>query len=117
MSYLEDDLRMALRRAEPSEDFAERVLARVNAPVPPKRAWWEDLAVLVRPPRVQWAALAVILSIMIPVASLEYRKERQLRAEGQMAKQQLVFAVRVAGSKLHSVQRKVLEIGQTENRL
>ena len=57
MSYLEDDLKMALRRTEPPEGFAERVLARANGPAPPEPSWWEYLTVLVRPPRVQWVAL------------------------------------------------------------
>ena len=117
MSYLEDDLKMALRREEPPEDFAGRVLARVAAPSQPKLNWWRDLGLVFRPPRVQWVALSVLASVLIPVASIQYHKEQRLRAEGQMAKQRLVFAVRIAGSKLHDVQRKVLEMSQTENRL
>jgi len=116
MSYLEDDLKMALRRAEPSEDFTERVLARLHAPAR-KRNLWEEFTVLFFPPRLQWVALRVVASIAIPFAALQYHKEQKLRAEGAMAKQQLVFAMRVAGSKLHHVQRKVLEMTQTENRL
>jgi hypothetical protein len=116
MSYLEDDLRMALRRAEPPEDFTDRVLARLSS-LAAEPAWWERLAVLLRPPRVQWVALSVIVSIMIPAAGVEYRRQKQYRAEGEAAKAQLVFAVRVAGSKLHHVQKKVMEIGRTETRI
>ena len=117
MSYLEDDLKMALRRTEPPEDFAKRVLTRANAPAPPEPAWWGRLAVLLRPPRVQWVALSVVASIIIPVAGVQYRKERQLQVEGEKAKEQLVLAVRVAGSKLHHVQQKVLEMGRMDTRL
>lgn len=117
MSYLEDDLKMALRREEPPEDFAGRVLARVAAPAKSQASWWRDLGVIFRPPRVQWVALSVMASMLIPVATIQYRKEQRLRVEGQMAKQRLVFAVRIAGSKLHGVQQKVLEMSQTENRL
>jgi hypothetical protein len=107
MSNLEDDLKIALRREEPAADFTERVLARLNQP-PAEPTWRERLAVLVRPPRLQWVALTVIVSVMVPVASVQYRKELAYRAEGERAKQQLLFAVRVAGSKLHQAQRKVL---------
>jgi hypothetical protein len=117
MSYLEDDLRKALRRAEPPEDFVDRVLARVHAPAPPEPAWWKRLVVLFEPPRVQWVALSVIVSIMIPVAGVQYRKELRRRAEGERAKEQILFAVRLAGNKLHRVQRKVLEIGRADARL
>ena len=116
MSYLEDDLKLALKRAEPSGDFTERVLARLNAP-PRKRSWWEELAVLFQPPRVQWVALTVVASVVIPIAGIQYHKEQRLRAQGEMAKQELVFAMRMAGSKLHKVQQKVLGMSQTENRL
>jgi len=117
MSYLEDELKKALRRAEPSAGFAERVLARANGPAPAEPSWWERLAVLVRPPRMQWVALSLIVSIMVPVAGVQYRKERQARAEGQRAKEQLVFAVRMAGNRLHRVQQKVLEMGRMDTRL
>ena len=117
MSYLEDDLKIALQRTEPSEDFVDRVLARVNQPPPPEPKWWERLSVLLRPPRVQWMAASVVLSVMIPVALVQYHKEQRMRAEGEKAKEQLMFAVRVAGSKLHHVQQKVLEMGRMETRL
>jgi hypothetical protein len=107
MSNLEDDLKIALRRDEPAADFTERVLARLNQPLA-EPTWRERLAVLVRPPRLQWVALTVIVSVMVPVASVQYRKELAYRAEGERAKEQLLLAVRVAGSKLHQAQRKVL---------
>jgi hypothetical protein len=117
MSYLEDDLKKALRRVEPREDFVDRVLARMNAPAPPEPAWWKRLMVLFNPPRVQWVALSVIVSVMIPVAGVQYRKELRRRAEGERAKEQILFAVRIAGNKLHRVQRKVMEIGRTDAHL
>jgi hypothetical protein len=117
MSYLEDDLKKALRRTEPSEDFVDRVLARVNQPPPPEPSWWQPLAMVLRPPRLQWVALSVILSIMIPMAAFEYRSQQRMRAEGEKAKEQLVFAMRVAGNKLHHVRQKVLEMGRADSRL
>lgn len=116
MSYLEDDLKMALRRREPPEGFANRVLARANGPAPAQPSWWQCLTVLVRPPRLQWVALSLIVSFIIPAAGV-YRKERQTRAEGEKAKEQLVFAVRMTGNKLHRVQQKVLEMGRMDTRL
>jgi len=116
MSYLEDDLKMALRRTEPPDGFANRVLARVNGPASAEPSWWQHLTVLARPPRLQWVALSLMVSFMIPAAGV-YRKERQARAEGERAKEQLVFAMRVTGNKLHRVHQKVLEMGRTDTRL
>lgn len=115
MSYLEEDLKAALRRVEAPPDFTARVLERVAAPYAPKRKWWAGLALLMRPPRVQWVALSVIAGMVIPIAGIYEREQR--RMEGEMAKQQLIYAVRLAGSKLHHVQKKVFEISQTDGRL
>ena len=117
MSNLEDNLKAALERTDPPPGFSGRVLARLNGQAPPKVAWWDLLSVLLRPPRIQWVALSVILSIMIPFAGIRYQKERRLRTEGEKAKEQLVFAVHIAGNKLHRVQQKVLEIGRMDTRL
>jgi len=118
MSYLEEDLKLALQRIEPPPDFAARVLARANGKPPePKAAWWQLLALLLRPPRIQWVALSLIFSIMIPAAGIRYHREMRLRAEGERAKEQLMFAVHMAGSKLHKVQQRVLEMGRTDTRL
>jgi len=117
MSHLEDDLRAALQREEPSADFADRVLARLEHPATPRPSWQEGLAVLMRPPRLLWVAVCLIVCVMIPFAEVQYRKQRQYLADGERAKQQLLFAVRMAGSKLHQAQKKVLEGGRTETRL
>ena len=117
MSNLEENLKAALERAEPPSQFTARVLARLNGQAPPRLSSWELFGVFLRPPRIQWVALSVILSSVIPFAGIQYQKERRLRAEGEKAKDQLVFAVHVAGNKLRRVQQKVLEIGRMDTRL
>jgi hypothetical protein len=117
MSYLEDDLKVALKRKEPPAGFAEQVLARLAAPAQAKPSWWRELAVVFQPPRLQWVAVSVIASILIPMAAVEYRSQRRARAEGEMAKERLVLAVRIAGSKLHRVQQRVRDISRTEHRI
>lgn len=115
MSNLEDDLRQALRREEPPADLTERVLARLNQA--PEPSWLERLSVLLRPPRLQWVALVLVVSVLLPYAGVHYQKERQYRAEGERAKQQLLFAVRMAGSKLQQAQKKVLETSRLDGRI
>jgi hypothetical protein len=115
MSNLEEDLKMALRRGEPPADFTDRVLARLSQP--PEPSWRERLSVLMRPPRLQWVAITVMVSVLLPTAALQYHKEQQYQAEGERAKQQLLFAVRIAGSRLHQAQKKVLEGGRMDTRL
>ena len=91
MAPLEDELRSALRRREPSPDFTERVLARVAA-VPVRRA---------PQPWVRWVA-AMAATLLLAAGGLEYRHYR-----GERAKDQVLLAVRIAGSKLNKAQKKV----------
>jgi len=91
MASLDDELRSALRRREPSPDFAARVMARVSAaPVRPARQPW-----------VRWVA-AMAAALLLTVGGLEYREY-----QGERAKDQVLLAMRIAGSKLNKAQRKV----------
>ena len=91
MASLEDELRSALGRREPSPDFTERVLARVSAP--PVRRGLQ--------PWARWVA-AIAAALLLTAGSLEYRQYRGERAKGQV-----LLAVRIAGSKLNKAQRRV----------
>jgi hypothetical protein len=53
--------------------------------------------------------------LVVPFAALEYRHERQVRAQGEMAKQQLMLAMRIAGAELHHAQQQVQRISRMEN--
>ena len=79
MSRLDDELKIAFQRQEPSADFAARVLARVNeAPAPrPRPTAWQRLAglfamPLISRPRLRYAAVGAmaLLLIIIGIALL-----------------------------------------------
>ena len=112
MSRLDDGLREALRRVDPGPDFTRAVLERAAA-ARPKESWWQRLAFGMRPPLVRWAAAGLVACALL-ATGVEYQHERQQRAEGEAAKQQLVLALRIAGAKLHGVQEKVLERANRE---
>jgi hypothetical protein len=87
---LEDEIRAALRRREPSPDFTARVLARVSAaPARPRRPW------------VRWVA-AMAASVLLAAGAAEYRHYR-----GEQAKSQVMLAVKIAAAKLNKVHKKV----------
>jgi hypothetical protein len=88
---LEDELRSALRRKEPSPEFTERVLARVGN-VPVRRA---------PRPWVRWVA-AMAASVLLAAGAIEYRQYR-----GEQARSQVLLALRIAGGKLNKAQKKV----------
>jgi hypothetical protein len=88
---LEDELRSALRRKEPSPEFTERVLARV-AGRPLRRA---------SRPWVRWVA-AMAASILLAAGAMGYRQY-----QGERARSQVLLALRIAGGKLNKAQKKV----------
>ena len=99
---LEDELRSALRRREPSPEFTEQVLARVSA-APARRT------PRLSQPWVRWMA-AVAAALLLTVGDLEYR-----HYQGERAKDQVLLAVRIAGSKLNKAQKKVHMLAHRSN--
>src|SRR5215216_6472894 len=74
MSRLDDELRVAFRRREPSTDFAARVLERVNETPAPKKNWWQKLAELFEMPRVRWVAIGVAASLLVAISLAGYSR-------------------------------------------
>jgi len=81
---LEDELRSALRREEPPRDWSRDYSARA-----PRR--WRS-----------FAAVAALITVMLPYGIHERRQE-----QGKEAKRRLVLALELAGSRLHRT-RKIL---------
>lgn len=96
MDWLDQELKHALRREEPSPDFAARVL-RSAAGTARHRSRWP---VLWR----RWLAVAAAL-LVICGAGIGYR-----RHQGAVARQQVMFAVKFAGAKMIFIQTRVREV-------
>ena len=79
MDWLEQELAQALARKEPSAGFDGRVRARIHR-------------------RPQWLAVAATILVMVGAGEV-WRQH-----EGQVAKEQVMTAMRIAGSKLNHVQ-------------
>lgn len=112
MKRLEDELRKALQSEEPPAGFAERVMARTAAAERAKaRAGWTWLGFF-QMPALRWAATSA-LTVALVAGGVFLRREHQQRAEGEKAKEQLMLALRIAGSKLQIVQVSVRDISDT----
>jgi hypothetical protein len=95
---LENALAAALRREGAPERFAEQVLSRANACTVPAAPWW-------RVPVVRWSAAATVaVACIAEGVSLH---ERQQRIRGEEARQQVLMALRITGSKLRGVQEQL----------
>lgn len=93
MTPFDDQLREALRRVEPPAGFVERALARAAGERKPPRR-------VIRFPHYV-AALAASLALVVG----GYRVQEYRR--GQQAKEQLMLALEITGSRLSQVQQKI----------
>jgi hypothetical protein len=82
MDWLEQELAKALARKEPAAGFDGRVRARMHR-------------------RPRWLAIAATILVMMG-AGEAWRQHR-----GQLAKEQVMTAMRIAGSKLNRVQMQL----------
>ena len=110
---MEDELRKALRHQDAPDGFADRVLARVAGQAPGQKAvrrlsWLDFFA----RPLVRWAALAAVSAGTI--VGVHVHDIRRQRAEGEAAKERLILALRIAGSKLQLAKSKVHEINANQ---
>lgn len=117
---LEHALQDALRREDAPENFAAKVLTRVarkSAETEPQHSW---ISIFSRA-ALRWAAFAAV-STCLALGGIHYRHLQRERAQGEAAKQQLMLALRIAGTKLQLAKSKVNEINtsrpqsQPENR-
>lgn len=94
---IESDLKRALRRESPPEGFSSRVMSRLAAePRAGRRVPW-------------WRAAAAGLVLTAIAGGWVAHEERQ--REGERARDEVLLALRIAGSKVRTAQEHVREIG------
>jgi len=74
MSRLDDELRKAFRREQPSVDFTTRLLERVAQQPAPRARWWQRLALLLEPPKLRWVAIGVTASLLLAIGAAQYSR-------------------------------------------
>ncbi len=109
MSLFEDELRKAMERREPGEDFTARILARVEREESRKsRSSWIPFW------RLTWQAgyarLAWAAALLLIFTGLVGYRQHVRAMEGRAAKQQLLAAMHIAGAQLHEAQLRVKRI-------
>jgi hypothetical protein len=128
MNRFDDELRLALRREEPSPDFTNRVMARVaelqkQENPREKTDWLRKLAEFFQPPQMKWMkwAMAGAMAAVLLIAGFGVHRSRENErrrlaeiAEGERAKEQVMLAMRIASAKLNVAQKKVYESASHE---
>ncbi len=111
MSRLEEELRNALKHKEVPQGFQERLSARIRSIQPSrKESRHREPASFFRLPRLVWAAVGVGVCLTLAIGIAQYQSYQRTRAEGELAKTQLMLALKIAGKKLNFAQKKILEI-------
>jgi uridylate kinase len=88
MDWLEEELKQALARKEPAADFDARVRRRTVRTMP------------------RWLAAAAAVIVLAGGGAM-FRQH-----QGEVAKEQLMQAMRITGAKLNQVQEHVQAIGE-----
>ena len=83
MSRLDDELRAAFRRVEPSANFAERVIGRINNPPAVKPGLWQRLKSFFELPVARWVAVGVATSLLVAAFASQYRQLQEVTPEQQ----------------------------------
>jgi hypothetical protein len=76
MSRLDDELKLAFRRKEPSADFTGRVLARIAAEQakPQKLSLWQRLIGFFQMPTMRWAVAGAVILLIAAVGVIQYQR-------------------------------------------
>ena len=106
MSEFEQELTQAMRAVDPPEGFADRVMARVEAPARGK--------VLTMPhmPRM-WASGAVAAALLVGALVGEQTHLRHERERAEQAQRQFDTAMRITDQTLEHVREQLQQAGVT----
>lgn len=113
MSQLEENLKRALQRIDPPAGFTERVLARAaqaEREEPKSIPQWARFFGTGGP---RWAA-ACAVCVLLAASGALYEHDLQ-RRRGEAAKEQLMLALRITGSKLQIAQQSLQLRGTTSH--
>jgi hypothetical protein len=97
---IESQVRAALRPVEPTEDFSERLLARVMAERPVQAKPRRLLAESARP-LAWWLTSSLAACLILAVGIQQHAQQQRLRQSGLEARREVLEALRVTSQKLN----------------
>jgi negative regulator of sigma E activity len=81
MSRLDDELKTALRRQEPSPDFTARLMERINTSPAPRPGFRQRLAAFFDSFDWRWAAIGATAVLLVAIGTAQYRRLHQTAVE------------------------------------
>lgn len=100
MDHLEQELRAALKKTDPSPFFEAKVLA---AAARQARARKTTL-------RMRWFTAVIATVLVVMGVFWQHQRAVEERARGEAAKARLMLALRITGEKLDEIQEKVNQV-------
>ncbi len=98
---MEEELRRALRRKQPSADFTKRVIEQIiRGTRTEARGHW-----------THWRTVAAALTLVVLLGGWAAHTVAERRA-GERAKDEVLLALRIAGAKVRYAQNQVHDIGR-----
>ena len=112
MKHFEDELKRALTRRQPSQDFAARVLAAARAEAEKGSAnRWRDWFRVRRAPF--WAFAPGAAMLLFITGGVAYQHHAQV-LKGQHARHQLLLAMRITGEELQRARLHLQKVSLPE---
>ena len=105
MKDIDQELKQAMHRCEPSQGFADRVLAQLEQERPRTRL--RPSLRLLQWPVLRWAVAAVLLISIGTGIAYRVHEQRVEEADAVAAKQQVMLALRITSSKLRVAKQRV----------
>lgn len=91
MNPFDRDLSDALKRQDPPSGFAERVMARTSERHERPRFF------------SMWRWAAAVAAVLVLMSGIFIYRERVRQLEGEKAKEEMMYALRLTGSKLRDI--------------
>jgi hypothetical protein len=109
MKPLDDELRNLLRRKEPPEGFAERVMARIET-TPSRQTLVQRMSAFFKRPVLRWAAAAAVVCVVAIASIVQYQHQQRMRAQAERASQEAVLALRITNEEIDTALRRAQRV-------
>lgn len=100
MNPLDTELRNLLRRKEPAEGFADRVMA-VLSQTPRRLSRTQRIYDLFRNRALRWAAVTGLVVVMAGLGWARYQRQQRFRAQAEEASREAILALRITTTELN----------------
>ena len=99
MKPLDDELRELMRRREPPEGFAERLMARIEQE-PQRQTLAQRTTALFWRPILRWVAVTAVVGVLVLAGVSRYEQQKRMQAQAEQASQQAMVALRITNAEI-----------------